>query len=198
MVTKDIDVFPQIKFLLQYLEGHSGFIAGGCFKNIFNNERVKDIDIFFNDYNDFDKAVVFFENNKNHKLVYENANAVSFRNLTTSIRVELIKKIVGLPVDILNNFDFSITKFAVFTCGTEVSGKKLYSCLFHKDYFEHLMCKKLVIDDLIPFPISTFNRVLRYAKYGYTLCRESKVKLIEKIKQSEVQDIDFGLYDGVD
>lgn len=41
------DNFWQIRWLDKYMEGHEGFIAGGCFKNILSGERVKDIDIFF-------------------------------------------------------------------------------------------------------------------------------------------------------
>lgn len=41
------DNFWQIRWLDKYMEGHKGFIAGGCFKNILSGERVKDIDIFF-------------------------------------------------------------------------------------------------------------------------------------------------------
>ena len=40
------DNFWQIRWLDRYMEGHNGFIAGGCFKNILSGERVKDIDIF--------------------------------------------------------------------------------------------------------------------------------------------------------
>lgn len=46
------DNFWQIRWLDKYMEGHKGFIAGGCFKNILSGERVKDIDIFFERYKD--------------------------------------------------------------------------------------------------------------------------------------------------
>lgn len=36
------DNFWQIRWLDKYMEGHKGFIAGGCFKNILSGERVKD------------------------------------------------------------------------------------------------------------------------------------------------------------
>lgn len=35
------DNFWQIRWLDRYMEGHNGFIAGGCFKNILSGERVK-------------------------------------------------------------------------------------------------------------------------------------------------------------
>lgn len=51
------DNFWQIRWLDKYMEGHKGFIAGGCFKNILSRERVKDIDIFFESEDDFQEAV---------------------------------------------------------------------------------------------------------------------------------------------
>lgn len=58
------DNFWQIRWLDKYMEGHKGFIAGGCFKNILSGERVKDIDIFFESESDFQKAVDLFNDEK--------------------------------------------------------------------------------------------------------------------------------------
>ena len=41
------DNFFMLNWLNDYLVGHTGFTCGGCFKNIFNKEKVKDLDIFF-------------------------------------------------------------------------------------------------------------------------------------------------------
>ena len=49
-----------LRFLDQYMQGHKGFIAGGCFKNILSREKVKDVDIFFHNQSDFDEAVAHF------------------------------------------------------------------------------------------------------------------------------------------
>lgn len=54
------DNFWQIRWLDKYMEGHKGFIAGGCFKNILSGEKVKDIDIFFESESDFQEAVNLF------------------------------------------------------------------------------------------------------------------------------------------
>ena len=39
--------FWMLNWLDEYMIGHKGFICGGCFKNIFSKEKVKDLDIFF-------------------------------------------------------------------------------------------------------------------------------------------------------
>lgn len=44
---KDKDVFFKIRRLDKYMTNHKGYIAGGCFKNIFTDTKIKDLDIFF-------------------------------------------------------------------------------------------------------------------------------------------------------
>lgn len=61
------DNFWQIRWLDKYMEGHKGFIAGGCFKNILSGEKVKDIDIFFESESDFQEAVDLFNDEKHQK-----------------------------------------------------------------------------------------------------------------------------------
>lgn len=51
--SSDIFNFRQLFFLDKFLIGHNGFIAGGCFKNIFNKEKVNDIDIYFGSKGNF-------------------------------------------------------------------------------------------------------------------------------------------------
>lgn len=60
-IEKPKETFNKVRFLDYYMEGHSGFIAGGCFKNIFKKERVKDLDIFFENENEFNKANEFLK-----------------------------------------------------------------------------------------------------------------------------------------
>lgn len=57
----DRDNFYMLNWLDKFMIGHSGFICGGCFKNIFCAQKVKDIDIFFQNRSDFDSAVERFD-----------------------------------------------------------------------------------------------------------------------------------------
>lgn len=47
IITQERDNFWMLNWLDEFMIGHHGFICGGCFKNIFNKEKVKDLDIFF-------------------------------------------------------------------------------------------------------------------------------------------------------
>lgn len=126
------DNYWMLNFLDQFMEGHKGFICGGCFKNIFNKEKVKDLDIFFKSKEDWQDAVEYYdrktagywidgdEDNKvaeedaEYNFLYENKNVKAYVHKKTGIRIELCCKIFGTAEDVLSQFDFTITKFAYY------------------------------------------------------------------------------------
>src|SRR5690606_27327725 len=140
----------------------------GCFKNIFNEEKVKDIDLFFENEDDFEEAKRYYNDNDNFKFVYQNIKAISYKHNDSGIRIELIESIFGKPEDILNQFDFTITKFAYYKDveidfdSDEDEEITVYKILHHKDFFEHLTMKRLVSNKDLKFPIGTFERMTRY------------------------------------
>lgn len=207
--SSDIFNFRQLFFLDKFLIGHNGFIAGGCFKNIFNKEKVNDIDIYFGSKGNFEIAKKYYrdlikEKPDKWRLSYENNKVWAVYSIQDEIRIELIKSVFGSAEQIISNFDFTITKFAYYKDSEKIDEEDYlaqFEVLYHEDYFEHLQTKRLVIDDGIPFPISTFNRSYKYQKYGYGLCRESKIKLLEAINElPEITSEELGksLYERMD
>lgn len=176
------------------MAGHNGFIAGGCFKNILNGDKFKDVDIFFHNDKDFEDAVELFSgssyNQRGWALLYKNERVVAFKNSNTNIVVELVCTIYGTPSEVINKFDFSITKMAYYKhVEQSADGESItYKLIGHEDFFEHLHSKRLVLDGDIPFPVSTFNRSFKYSKYGYSLCNESIGKLIESLQGVYVEE----------
>ena len=241
LVKASRDNYWMLNWLDEFMIGHKGFICGGCFKNIFNKEKVKDLDIFFKSRADFEEAVDYYdrrtagyidyaesedgldEDDAEYRFLYENKNVKAYVHKRTGVRVELCCKIFGTAEDILNQFDFTITKFAYYKeevedeTGAEdedlfddgfgekadiASVKKHieYKILVHDKFFEHLHMKRLVTDDKIPFPMSTLERAFRYAKYGYFPCKETKMKMARAIKElsDEQLEVSESLYDGMD
>lgn len=183
LIKKELKDFPKLNFLLPYLEGHEGFIAGGCFKNIFKNEPVKDIDLFFKNVADFDKADTYFITNPSYEIVFANKNAISYLNKETQIRIELVRSMFGNPEEVVKNFDFSVTRFAIhrFKSFMEFmeAGQIEATVLYADNYFEDLLLHRLNLDvELIKFPARIFDRALRYKGYGFNLDIESKQRLI--------------------
>ena len=199
--TSDRDVFFNLKKLDPFMSGHKGFIAGGVFKNIFNGEPVRDIDMFFEKEEDYKETLKYFKENKNYKKAYENDNCYAFIHIPTKTSIELVRRFFLTPQEVIEKFDFSIVRAAYFKQENEEGGIN-YKFMYVDRFFEDLHQKKLVIDidfDKIPLPANTFDRAFKYQRYGYNLCRESKVKLIEALRMLQ-GDIDFNksLYFGID
>ena len=201
--------FRQLFFLDKFLIGHKGFVAGGCFKNIFNKQAVKDIDMFFESKENFNDAVKYFkdlikENPEEWRKSYENKNVWAIYSEKDKLRIELVRSVFGSPKEIISDFDFSVTKFAYYRNEDNIDVEDYmaqFEVMYHEDYFEHLQMKRLVIDDEIPFPVSTFNRSYKYQSYGYGLCKESKIKLITSLREIDVlneDELGKSLYEGKD
>lgn len=181
----------------KYMIGHEGFIAGGCFKDLLMDKHIKDIDVFFKNKEDYEESVEMLQNDENYTEAYKSGKVQAFRHNDGTV-IECVKSVFGTPEEVISKFDFTITKFAYWK--DESEGVVEYKALFHPKFFEHLMLKKLVIDDEIPFPMSTFNRTYKYAKYGFTPCTETKVKLAKAIRKLQEDEITVpeNMYDGID
>lgn len=192
-----------LRQLDKFMVNHKGFIAGGCFKNLFNHERMKDVDVFFRSSDDFWNAVDKLDRDEEFTSTYTSENVCAYRHNKSGVSVELVRSIFGTPEEIISQFDFTVAKFAYYKelvkddAGDEVWQ---YKSVYHPQFFEHLHLKRLIIDDRIPFPMSTFNRVLRYRKYGFVPCVETKQKLINALRnlpESEVL-VPTNFYEGFD
>lgn len=203
LVEKDRNNFWMLNWLDKYMVGHKGFIAGGCFKNIFSKEKVKDIDIFFESLSDWQEAVQYFDsmtpgyegdNKRDEEYIfhYENDKVKAYKNAKSGIRVELCRALFGTAKEVISQFDFTMEKKP----DTHIE----YRIVCDENFFEHLHLHRLVIDDKIPFPISTFERMIRYIGYGYKPCKETKLKIAMAIHELSEQEVSVGesLYDGMD
>lgn len=197
-IISDPDHIFALRQLDKFMIGHSGFIAGGCFKNIFNNEPIKDIDVFFKSESDFDKAVKYFNGSDDFEPYYESKNVTAFRHKDSHVSVELVQTIFGTPEEVISKFDFTVVKFAYYK--EEVEDELTYKAIYHKHFFEHLHLKRAIVDDEIPKPMSTFNRLLKYRKYGYVPCVETKQKVINALRSLPENEIlvPTNFYEGID
>jgi hypothetical protein len=129
-IREGIDNFWILNWLDEFMMGHKGFICGGCFKNIFNKEKVKDLDIFFEKASDFDEAVEYFDSRtlgyegndkqeEEYTFYYENEKVKAYKHIRTGTVIELCSNIYGKPEEILSRFDFTVTKFAYYKAEIE-------------------------------------------------------------------------------
>ena len=199
-VTSDPEHIFALRQMDKFMVGHRGFIAGGCFKNLFSHERIKDIDVFFRFFADWQDATIALASDDDFEEAYESENVTAFRHIKLGTVVELVRSIFGSPEEIISQFDFTVAKFAYYKELSEDEESLTYKAVYHKDFFEHLHLKRLIIDDGIPKPMSTFERMLRYRKYGYTPCTETKQKLINALRRLPEGDVlvPTNFYAGID
>lgn len=199
-VTSDPEHIFALRQMDKFMVGHRGFIAGGCFKNLFSHERIKDIDVFFKSNTDYRDAVRILGANDDFEEAYKSENVTAFRHTKTGTIVELVCSIFGSPEEVISQFDFTVAKFAYYKDVGEDDESTTYKAVYHKEFFEHLHLKRLIIDDKIPKPMSTFERMLRYRKYGYTPCTETKQKLINALRRLPENDVlvPTNFYAGID
>lgn len=199
-VTSDPEHIFALRQMDKFMVGHLGFIAGGCFKNLFSHEHIKDIDVFFRFFADWQDATIALANDDDFVEAYESENVTAFRHIKSGTVVELVRSIFGSPEEIISEFDFTVAKFAYYKESTEDGECWTYKAVYHKDFFEHLHLKRLIIDDKIPKPMSTFERMLRYIKYGYTPCTKTKQKLINALRRLPKGDVlvPTNFYAGID
>jgi hypothetical protein len=208
LVHSDPDNYFQLKILDKFMMGHNGFIAGGCFKNLFNGERVKDIDVFFENTNDFEAARVYFDSQEeDYYFFYENPNVYAYKHRETNTTVELCRKVFGTADEVISAFDFSIVKFAYYKTEEDDTGvfpdgekRTVYKVALDDKFFEHLHLKRLVVDDKLLYPMSTFERMIRYIKYGYMPCQGTKLRIAQGVRglTDDAMIVAASLYDGID
>lgn len=188
------DNFRVLSQLNPVLAETKGFVAGGAFKNIFTGTPVKDVDVFFRTEEDWVDADETYKR-LDRELVYENDKVRAYRH--NGVRVELIKHIFGTPEEVIDQFDFTITKFAYgfkyrqfdpliggIVNEDEVEVPPPF-VIHHKDFFEHMAMKRLVIDNQLVLPVNTWERSYKYHAQGYNMCRDSKVALLQAILETQ-------------
>lgn len=187
---EDFYFIPSIQNFLEDLIKNKPFkcyVAGGLFKDIFSNRgfgAIKDIDFFFETLEDFNKALNYFtkENtNDLYEVIYENNNCIGIKG--KKYRIELIRKNFDNIINILDNFDFTITK-----CAFYLDEKNNSVFTFHKDFFNDLKNKEIKYSSNHKTKLNlnvfeTIERILRYQGYGFKVTEETNIKTIKFVKE---------------
>ena len=157
-----------LKTPLRILYSHPGYIAGGCFKDLFNFKKPKDYDIYFLNQEDFDRTLKFYQEHSDASLLYENENCIAFYMSSykyENYTVELIKNKFGKPSEIIKDFDIDITHYSLFLddLGLIHSYRKV-------NVLENIKKKKFSIRRNAQASNEMFfERLGRYMAYGYEL-----------------------------
>ncbi|MBA7551983.1 hypothetical protein ES705_44534 [subsurface metagenome] len=158
------------------------FVAGGALTSVFLNTTVTDLDIFFHNQKAFDKFKrsqgrdePIFRNNKN--LVCQTDSADSYN--INGIRVQLIKKLYGLPYYVIDHFDFTICMAAYVPVDNKI--------VLEKDFLYHLSGKELHYR-IGEYPLASLWRAKKYLKKGFNFPAVEIIKLALTINNLNIKD----------
>lgn len=148
------------------------WIAGGSVRDYFMSQPIKtDYDIFFPNVEEYNKAYKYFKE-KECSIKWESDNGCKI--VYNKNTFDLVKKFFKDPEDTINQFDFTVSMFAV-------DNERVYH---GESSFIDLSKKQLMINK-ITYPASTLSRTLRYYKKGFSMCLGETRKLFEAIQNSK-------------
>lgn len=176
-VAENDKVYESMKLLSPLLKNNGAFIAGGCFKNLFNNETPRDIDVYFRTEEQFKEMNNIFVKSPNYTGLYISKNCVTYKHIKNNILVDLIKKQFGTPEEIINTFDFTVVKFALYI------ENGIYTTTFHTQFYNDLNTKTLQVWDMPDDIDKFFNRIVKYIRYGYRCPIDLKQKVFNAINK---------------
>lgn len=160
------------ELILKELSNYEVWIAGGAIRSWFANERLSDVDLFFPDEIERNKALEHIKG-LGSEVTFENENVTKIRH--KKYIIDFCKKYFDSPVTSIENFDFTVAMFACnresFWCGEES--------------FMDLASKRLAINK-IPFPQSSLMRLQKYIKKGYWMCSEEAVKFTAALQEVDL------------
>lgn len=171
MIQLDNAVVRYRELILDELKGAgiNCWIAGGAIRDYFMGVRIAtDYDLFFASEKDFNLCVGYFKG-KDAAVKWESENGMKV--VYNKRTYDLVKKFFSGPQESINEFDFTVSMFAVDT-------ERVY---FGESSFIDLAKRQLMFNK-ITYPASTLSRSFRYYKKGFSMCKGEMVKLIEAIQ----------------
>ena len=143
----------------------TAIVAGGCFADIFRGLSFKDLDCWYRTPNDWDSVV-----SKLKEIKYWSPNCLATNK--DGVLMEHIGLRFGTPIFILENFDFTVCKFAVYFEKGEVM------VMYHRDFFRDLQRMNLVIDTERTLLGNSVGRIIKYANKGFKITKKVGSTLI--------------------
>jgi len=155
----------------------NGWIAGGAVRDYFSRTPTNsDIDVFFKSAKDLADGLKSIKKAK-ARLLYTHEHVEGF--LLNRKHVQLIKKhFFAGPAETIAEFDFTVCCAAVDHAG------EVYT---HEHFFEDLAGKRLAINSL-PFPLSTLERLQKYAQKGFLACNGTLMEIAVGIQSIDLQN----------
>lgn len=181
MIQLDNAVERYNKIILSELKeaGVNCWLAGGALRDYFMGIQIKtDYDIFFPNDEEYGKAKEYFKKQES-EVKWESDNGMKVKHKGKTY--DLVKKFFASPQETIDNFDFTVSMFAV-------DSERVY---YGETTFIDLAKRQLMINK-ITYPASTMSRAFRYYKKGFSMCLGEMKKLFEAIQDTPKPEQSIG------
>lgn len=169
--------YPKEQYILEKLITRAGlreiiktswYIAGGACTSVFSGTSVNDLDIYFESIEDLQSAIQYIRTNvKTDEESFVTECAFSFKR--NGLRIQYIKKIVGKPIELIKQFDFSICECAYLPETKEF--------VMGEDFLADLCARRLRYNIDGKYPIASLWRLKKYIERGFKLPAIESIKL---------------------
>lgn len=182
------------------LKENNCIIAGGALTSLFTNRPLNDYDIYFKSKDDYNKVIDIYSKSKyetGFKMIHTSDNADTFlkKEIIDKYVFQFIKAdhlIKENPMDIINNFDFTINMAAY-----DLKEEKL---IVKDKFFYDNIKRYLIFNEDTYYPIISMHRAVKYMSRGYKLPGHEQVKIalaINNLKMKDYRDLKVQLQ-GID
>ena len=147
------------------------WLAGGALRDYFMGVVIKtDYDIFFPSESDYNKAKEYFKS-RNAEVKWESENGMKLKHNGKTF--DLVKKFFDSPQQTIDNFDFTVSMFAVD-----------FEKVYHGESTFIDLAKRQLMINKITYPASTMSRAFRYHKKGFSMCLGEMRKIYDSIQNA--------------
>lgn len=170
------------KMIFNKLGDNKCWIAGGAVTSFLANDRIRDVDLFFDSREAACKVLIILRRDFNFKMHFCTKQAIKGHiDYNGSIlNIDIVKRIFSDPIETISEFDFTV-------CCLAVDQESFY---YHENAAFDILRKKLVVNKL-PFPVSTNRRMAKYLKRGYSICNGTIMEILTAVRLLDEEDFDL-------
>lgn len=169
------------KILFDNIEGDF-WVAGGAIARFLSGDKQSDIDLFTSSRDNAAKLICQLRSKYEFKPYYITPNAIkgTIKFFEKILKVDVVKNMFKSPQETIDNFDFTVTCFAV-------NRDTFY---YHPTACFDLLRKKLVVNNL-NHPVDSMRRLQKYNRRGFTACNGTIGEIAEAIHQLSPDDMEI-------
>ncbi len=160
------------------------YLAGGAISSIFSGLNVNDLDFYCESLEVADRLVASLTSSTyGYKEVHSTENAVTLtkKNKKRTLVVQVIRRFVGTPDEVLSTFDF--------TCVMGLYDFRVAKFFAHKSFLRDVAARRLVFapKNKSRYPICALYRTKKYVERGYSLSGATIVSLAMAIHALKIE-----------